>query len=226
MEKTKILIVDDHPIIREALRNIIDSQQDMEVVGEAEDGFTAIEKVKKLKPDIVVLDISLPDISGLEVSYQIRNLCESEMFNHRVNVVILSIYTNEKFVFRALESGVLGYVPKSSPSSEILTAIRSANRGKHYLGSDISEVVISKFLSNSQNPPESPEYNLLTKREQEIFRLIAEGMSSQEIARFLFISRKTVEKHRANIMQKLGVRNLSQLLKYALKVGIIDSEKS
>jgi len=208
------------------LRAIINSQQDMEVVGEAENGFTAIEKVKNLRPDIVVLDISLPDINGLEVSYQIRNLCESEMFNHRVNIVVLSIYSNEKFVFHALESGVLGYVPKSSPSSEILTAIRNAIRGKHYLGSDISEVVVSKFLRNSRGPNGSPEYNLLTKREQEVFRLIAEGISSQEIARFLFISRKTVEKHRANIMRKLGVRTLPQLLKYALKVGIIDSEKS
>lgn len=222
MEKIKVLLVDDHPVVRDGLRGIINAQPDMEVVGEAEKAYDAVENAKRLKPDVMVLDISLPDTNGLGVAYQVKDLRET--LNCHIRVVILSMHSNEKFVFRALDAGALGYVHKSSPSTEIISAIRSVARGKYFLSGDISAAVISEYLRGRKSNPASPEYELLTQREQQIFRLIVEGVPNREIARLLSISRKTVEKHRSSLMRKLGVHTFAELLKYAIRIGVVDTD--
>lgn len=220
--KIRVLVVDDHPLVRDGLRGIINAQPDMEVVGKAERGCDAVELVRRLKPDVLVVDISLPDVNGLEAARQTKDLCVDR--DRRVKVVILSMHSNEKFVFRALDAGALGYVHKSAPSAEIISAIRSAHQGRYFLSSDISAAVISEYLRRRKTGPPSPTYELLTEREQEVFRLLVEGASNREVARVLSISEKTVEKHRANLMRKLGVRTFAELLKYAMKMGLLDQE--
>ncbi|QGP93944.1 Oxygen regulatory protein NreC [Neomoorella glycerini] len=222
MDKINVIIVDDHPLVRDGLLGIINAQSDMEVIGEAGQAGEALEIAKRLKPQVMVLDISLPDFNGLEVAYQLKVARENDGW--QTQVVILSMYSNEKFVFRALDAGALGYVHKNSPGREIVEAIRSVTRGKYFLSSDISSTLISEYLKQCRNQRAEPSYERLTHREQEIFRLVVEGVSNRDIARLLTISKKTVEKHRANIMRKLGAHNYAELVKHAIKIGILDTD--
>ena len=214
----KILIADDHAIVREGLRQLLNSQRDMEVAGEAQDGREALEKAKSLHPDITILDIAMPGLSGLEAVRLIK-----EAVPH-TQIVILSMHEKEAYVHQVFASGALAYVLKASPSTDVLEAIRAAHRGEYFLSSKIKAEVIGRYLESRKEKPAVRGYDLLSEREQQVFRLMVEGNSTNQIADVLCVSPKTVEKHRGNVMNKLGIHDLVALVKYAIKIGIIDPE--
>jgi two-component system response regulator NreC len=218
MNKIRVLIADDHAIVREGLRQLLNGQTDMEVAGEAEDGRQALEKVKSLHPDVILLDIAMPHLSGLEVISLIREAAPE------TQVVVVSMHSKETYVQQVLSSGALGYVLKASPSTDILEAIRMAHRDEYFLSSRLKAEVIGKYLKTKQSAPALRGYDLLTEREQQVFRLVAQGRSTSQIADILCVSPKTVEKHRTSLMNKLGVHDRLELLKYAIKIGIVDPE--
>ena len=218
MNKIRVLIADDHAIVREGLRQLLNGQTDMEVAGEAEDGRQALEKVKSLHPDVILLDIAMPHLSGLEVISLIREAAPE------TQVVVLSMHSKETYVQQVLSSGALGYVLKASPSTDILEAIRMAHRDEYFLSSRLKAEVIGKYLKTKRSAPALRGYDLLTEREQQVFRLVAQGHSTSRIADILCVSPKTVEKHRTSLMNKLGVHDRLELLKYAIKIGIVDPE--
>lgn len=218
MRKIKILIVDDHTIVREGLRQLLNNQEDMEVVGEAGDGLEALKKVKILQPDVTLLDIAIPRLSGLEAVRLIKETVPG------TQVVVFSMHKKEAYVHQVLASGALGYVLKASPSSDVLEAVRAARRGEYFLSSSIKAEVVKIYLENRKEKPTVKGYDLLSEREQQTFRLVVEGNSTKQIADVLSISPKTVEKHRTNVMNKLGIHDLVGLVKYAVKIGVIDPE--
>jgi two-component system response regulator NreC len=222
MKEIGVVLVDDHPLIREGLRNVINSQADMEVLGEAENGSQAIDVVGKLKPCVVVVDLALPDINGLEITTQIRDL--SLRIGQDIHVVILSMFFKERLVYQALQAGAKGYISKSSPSPEIVAAIRNVCRGQYHLSSEVSTNVIPEYLKGRPEHLPPSGYDLLTEREQQIFRLLVEGKTNKDIADLLSISSKTVERHRANVMSKLEVHSYRELLKLAIDLDILDTE--
>ena len=214
----RVLVADDHAIVREGLRQLLNNQRDMEVVGEAEDGLEAIKKAKSLRPDVTVLDIAMPRLSGLEAVRLIKEAVPN------TQIVVLSMHKKEAYVHQVLASGALGYVLKASPSSDVLEAIRAVYRGEYFLSSKIRAEVIGTYLESRREKPAVRGYDLLSDREQQVFRLIVEGNSTNQIADVLCVSPKTVEKHRANVMKKLAIHNVVAMVKYAIKIGIIDPE--
>ena len=201
MNKIKVLIADDHAIVREGLRQLLNGQTDMVVAGEAEDGRQALEKVKSLHPDVILLDIAMPHLSGLEVISLIKEAAPE------TQVVVLSMHSKETYVQQVLSSGALGYVLKASPSTDILEAIRMAHRNEYFLSSRLKAEVIGKYLKTKRSAPALRGYDLLTEREQQVFRLVAQGHSTSRIADILCVSPKTVEKHRTSLMNKLVVHD-------------------
>ena len=214
----KVLIADDHAIVREGLKQLVNSQRDMEVIGEAEDGRQALEKAKSLRPDVTLLDIAMPGLSGLEAVHLMKEAVPD------TQIVVLSMHKKEAYVHQAFTSGALAYVLKASPSSDVLEAIRTAHRGEYFLSSKIRAEVIGRYLESRKEKPAVRGYDLLSEREQQVFRLMVEGNSTNQIADVLCVSPKTVEKHRGNVMNKLGIHDLVALVKYAIKIGIIDPE--
>ena len=214
----RVLVADDHAVVREGLRQLLNNQRDMEVVGEAEDGLEAIKKAKSLRPDVTVLDIAMPRLSGLEAVRLIKEAVPN------TQIVVLSMHKKEAYVHQVLASGALGYVLKASPSSDVLEAIRAVYRGEYFLSSKIRAEVIGTYLENRRKKPAVRGYDLLSDREQQVFRLIVEGNPTSQIADVLCVSPKTVEKHRANVMKKLGIHDVVAMVKYAIKIGIIDPE--
>jgi len=218
MNKIRVLIADDHAIVRDGLRQLLNGQPDMETAGEAGDGQEALEKTKSLRPDVVLLDVAMPRLSGLEVISLLRESAPDSQ------IVVLSMHAKETYVQQALAAGALGYVLKASPSQDILEAIRAARRGEYYLSSRLRAEVIGKYLKTRKSAPSLRGYDLLSEREQQVFRLVAQGHSTDQIADILCVSPKTVEKHRTSLMNKLGVHDRLELLKYAIKIGIVDPE--
>lgn len=218
MNRIRILLADDHTIVREGLRQLLSAQDDMEVVGEAEDGCEVLDKIKLLRPDVILLDIAMPRLSGLDALVLMREAIPD------VKVVVLSMHDKENYVQQVLALGAMGYVLKASPSSDILKAIRLASRGEYFLSSKLKADVIHAYVKSSESKQSLRSYDLLSEREQQVFRLVVQGNSTKQIAELLFVSPKTVEKHRASIMEKLGLHDRLELLKYAIKIGIIDPE--
>ena len=218
MKTIRVLIADDHAIVRDGLQQLLKSQPDMEPAGEAEDGQQALEKAKTLRPDVILLDIAMPRLSGIEVIGLIREAVPASQ------VVVLSMHAKETYVQQALAAGALGYVLKASPSLDILDAIRAAYRGEYFLSSRLQAEVIGKYLQAQRSVPSVRSYDLLSEREQQVFRLVAQGHSTSQIANFLCVSPKTVEKHRASLMNKLDVHDRLDLLKYAIKIGVVDPD--
>ncbi|QTA90522.1 response regulator [Desulfonema magnum] len=218
MRKIRVLVADDHAIVRNGLQKLLDEQPDMEVVGEAIDGMQTVKKVKSLRPDVALVDIAMPKLSGLEATNLIKEAVPE------VQIVILSMHEKDAYVDRALSYGALGYVLKASPTSDVLEAIRAVHRGRYFLSSKVNAQIIDTYLKNRKEKEEISGYNLLSDREQQVFRLLAEGRDTGEAAAILFISLKTVKKHRANIMKKLNIHNMVELVKYAVKIGIIGPE--
>lgn len=216
-----VVLVDDHPLIREGLAAIVDSQPDMQVIGQASDSNEALLVIRKRLPDVVLLDISLPGVSGLGLVGQIRACATPD---RPIRVVIVTMYNRESVVVRALNAGAVGFVTKTSPSAEVIQAVRSAARGNYYLSQDISNRVIQEYLRSNQAPVFNSHYDLLTEREQEILHLLVGGQPNRAIAELLCISPATVAKHRANIMEKLDVHSFRELIRYAVQIGLIDRD--
>jgi two-component system response regulator NreC len=213
-----ILIADDHAVVREGLRQLFAAHPDMEVVGEAKDGQEALEKARLLRPDVTLLDIGMPRLSGLDAVRLIKEAVPE------TQIVVLSMYEKEAFVHQVFASGALAYVLKAASSSDVIEAVRAAHRGEYFLSSKIRAEVIGSYLESRKEEPSVRGYDLLSDREQQVFRLMVEGNSTTQIADILCVSPKTVEKHRANVMKKLGVRDLVAMVKYAVKIGIIDPD--
>jgi two-component system response regulator NreC len=214
----KIMIADDHQIVREGLKQLLNDQEDMEVVGEAQDGRETLLKAKSLRPDVLLLDVTMPKLNGLEAIGLIKEAVPD------VRIVVFSMHKKEAYARQALAAGALGYVLKASPSSEIPAAIRAVFSREYFLSHEINAEIIDAYLETRKTSAPVHRYDLLSEREQQVFRLVVEGNSTKEIADILCVSPKTVEKHRSNFMKKLGVNDLVGMVKYAIKINIIDPE--
>lgn len=215
MHKHKILIADDHAMVRDGVRNLVSQNKDLAVIGEASSGKETLELFDKLQPDLLIMDISMPDMNGMEVSKAILSK------NPSANIVILSMYDDEDYISRCLEYGVKGYVIKNESGSELDYAIRSVLAGKNYFSRHAQDVIFKKYSQNVTRKKQHESSIKLTKREVEIIKLISEGLTSQQMADKLFISPRTVETHRANLMKKLSVKNAIELVKKAEQLQLL-----
>lgn len=217
-EQKSIIIIDDHPLFREGLKTIIGRDTCFKVVGEAGNGHEALGMAKRLKPDLIVVDISLPDQSGIQLTRDLRELLSD------TKILIVSMHSKIDYIAEAFQAGATGYVVKESASERLLQALRSVAKGDYYLDSSVSHAVVENLMKSPLKAAKitDADYATLTPREQEVMRLLAEGLSSKEVAEKLFISSKTVENHRANIMSKLGLHSTIELIRYAAKLGLID----
>jgi DNA-binding NarL/FixJ family response regulator len=212
--KIKVLVVDDHQLFREGIVTLLFSAENIEVVAQAEDGLDAIEKAKHYKPDVVLLDITMPRMNGIEATKKLKTLMPG------IKIVSLSMHSEKQYVKGVLEAGADGYLLKNCTYRQLTDAIQSVYEGKKYLSEDITGMVISGYLTKSSS--EASEYEKLSVREKEIFQLFAEGKSTREIGELLFISVKTVNTHKQNIMEKLELKSNADIVKYALKNGLIN----
>lgn len=212
---TKILIVDDHKIIRDGLYALIEKQPNMEVVGEADNGRTAVKLTQKLKPDVVIMDIQMPDLNGIDAASQILALSPS------IKIIALSMYSDKRYVEGMLRAGVSGYLLKSCAFDELAAAISAVIKNKAYLSPKITGMIMKGYANKlSLNGNASIPGSSLTAREREVLQLIAEGVKTDQIAARLYVSVKTVSTHRRNIMEKLNLDNIADLIKFAIREGI------
>jgi len=214
-EKGRIVIAEDHTILREGLRALLSSQENLEVVGEAEDGREAIRQAEKLTPDLILMDLSMPKMNGIEAIREIRRRVPE------TRILALTVHKAEEFILEVLQSGADGYIPKDASSNELMMAIKSILMGKRYLSPSVSNVVIEGYLESRRTSESITPWGKLTKREREILKLIAEGYKNKDIADYLCISVKTVEKHRANLMKKLDLHSAAALTAYAMERGLV-----
>jgi DNA-binding NarL/FixJ family response regulator len=212
-----IFLADDHPVVRAGLRLIIEAQPDLKVVGEVDNGSQAVQQVEKHCADIVIMDIAMPQLNGVEATKQIRTLCPT------TEVIILSMHASAKHIFRALKAGAKGYLLKGSASNEVVEAIRAVKVGQRYLSQKISEEVRGELNRQSLDRIEDP-LDRLSSREREVLQLVVEGKSSPEIAGHLHLSVKTVETYRYRVMQKLNLTDLPSLVKFAIQHGLTSLE--
>ncbi len=211
----RLLLVDDHEVVRSGLRMLLESEQDVQIVGEAGTGREALELVGQLKPDVVLMDISLPDLSGIEAAARIRELRPAAA------VVALTIHEDKEYFFKMLEAGASGYIPKRAAPEELLTAIRAAAEGEVYLYPSLATFLVKDYLAQDPDEREARMLNGLTDRELEVLTHLADGASNAEIGETLGISPKTVARHRENIMHKLNLHSRTELVRYAIRKGII-----
>jgi DNA-binding NarL/FixJ family response regulator len=208
----RIVIADDHSLIRQGVRSLLEDEQDIEVVGEAENGHTARALVERLAPDVLIIDINMPGLTGIQVTEQLAAQ------NMPTRIIILSMYSDEQVVRQALHSGARGYLLKQSVIEELVLAIRSVHAGNAYFSPEIAHLVLSGYLTPESEATEQSAFERLTPREREVLKLVAEGHTNKEIAEHLVISVKTVEKHRASVMEKLCVNDLPGLVRVAVNI--------
>src|SRR5437667_5004337 len=213
--KIRILLADDHTILRAGLKMMLNAQPDMEVVGEAQDGRQAIEETQKLQPDIVLMDITMPDLTGIEATRQIKRLFPD------VKVLMLTMHEHDEYVFQALQAGASGYMLKEAADTELTTALHVIKSGQFYLSPTAQSVVVGDYLQKVRTGEERDSYSSLTEREREILKLVAEGFTNNQIAERLVISPKTVDTHRTHIMDKLNMHSRAELIKYAMRRGLL-----
>jgi DNA-binding NarL/FixJ family response regulator len=210
-----VLLADDHAVVRSGLRAVLDGEVDIDVVAEAEDGMEAVEKALTTDVDLAILDVSMPRLTGLQAAAELHRRRAA------MRILILSVHDNEQYFFEALKAGASGYVLKSSANRDLIEACRAAMRGEPFLYPRAVTALIREYLDQAQRGETAPA-DPLTPRELQIVKLIAEGYTSDEIARELVISRKTVDHHRANILEKLGMRNVAELTRYAIRRGLLE----
>jgi len=216
--KYRIVIVEDHTILREGLKSLLTSHPEFEVVGEAEDGWEAIRSVETLKPDLVLTDLSMPRMNGMEAIREIKKISPTS------KVLVLTVHKAEEYVLGTFQAGADGYLLKDSTRVELITAVNKLLSGKRYITPEISEKVIEGYLEGRGRIKQRTSWETLTGREKEILKLIAEGYKSKEIATRLCISPKTVEKHRSNLMEKLNLHHVQALTAFALEKGLVSKE--
>lgn len=217
--RIRVLVVDDHTLLRQALRSMLEAEDAIEVVGEAVNGRDAVDLAEQLRPDVVLMDMVMPGLNGIEATRQLTRRLPT------ARVLILTAYLEDDRLLEALRSGAAGYVVKQSDLAELMLAIQSVHRGNTYFSAAVSEeIAVNEVILRAKQPESRAGYDLLTSREREVLQLIAEGLSNQGIADSLFISVKTVEAHKAHIMNKLHARTRTDLIRYALKRGLIDLE--
>jgi two-component system response regulator NreC len=215
VSQTTVLLVEDHTIVRKGLRSLLESEADIRVVGEAENGREAIEKVEELRPDVVVMDISMPGLNGLEATRQIKKRFRE------VQVLVLTVHTSEEYILQILRAGASGYLIKQAAPAELISAIQAVHRGGAFLSPSISKKVLEDYVRRAEATAQRDSLERLTDREREVLQLIAEAYSTREIAELLHISIKTAETHRAHLMQKLGLHSAAELTRYAILKGIV-----
>lgn len=217
-EEQTILIVDDHPFFREGLKSLLARSSQYRIVGEAGNSNEALRKAEELNPDFIIMDISLPDGSGIDVTQQIRELLSD------TKIVILSMHLKIDYIVKAFRSGAIGYITKDSATEKLLECLATVSKGEYYMDSSLSHAVVESLVKTREQETAvtGTGYSTLTPREQEILRLLAEGLSTKEIGEKLFISPKTVENHRSNILSKLDLHSTVELVRYAAKYGLID----
>jgi two-component system, NarL family, response regulator NreC len=213
----KIILADDHQVVRKGFKALLSVEPDLKIVGEAGDGFETVKLVEQLQPDVLVLDLMMTGINGLEVTRQLTKK------NTKLGIVILSMHSNEAYVLEALRSGARAYILKESPPEELVKAIHEVHNGRHYLSSPLTERAIEAYTQTTETQSVDP-YDQLTTREREVLHLAAQGLTNNEIAIRLFISSRTVETHRTNFMRKLSLHNHSQLIQFAIQHGLISGQ--
>jgi len=211
---TRVLLVDDHTMFREGIRALLAGYDDIEVIGEASDGREAIDKVVELCPDVVLMDIAMPGLGGLEATLEISTLKPES------RVLILSQYDNREYVLPILKAGAKGYVLKHAAATDLVAAIRAVHAGGSFLYPTVAKTVLDSYLAQGHLPADP--YDALSNRERQVLRLVAEGRTNREIAQLLVLSVKTVMGHRANLMEKLGIHNRTELVKYAIRHGLVE----
>ena len=215
MRKIRILLADDHKLMRRGLRVLLEQQPDLVVVGEASDGREAVAQAISSKADVLVMDIGMPSLNGIEAAGQITQS------HAEIAIVMLSMHSDESYVLRALKAGAKGYLLKDSAEADLLKAVHAVAEGKSFFSPAVSKVLLDDYVRKLKRSGSDDPYDLLTPREREILQLVAEGKSNKEMAEFLFLSVKTVEKHRATLMAKLGIRNAATLTAYAIEKGLV-----
>ena len=215
MNPIRVLLADDHKLMRAGLRLVVDQQPDLSVVGEADDGRQAVELAKSLKPDVVVMDIGMPNLNGIEAARQIREIRPDAA------VVMLSMHSDEGYVLRALGAGARAYLLKDSATTDLVQAIHAVVEGKSFFSPAVSKVLLQDYMRKLRRSGAEDSYDLLSPREREVLQLVAEGKSNKEVASLLNLSVYTVETHRAKIMQKLNLKGVPELILYAVRKGII-----
>jgi len=216
MAEIRLLLVDDHEIVRTGLSMLLESEQDIKIIGQASSGNQALEMAAQLHPDVVIMDITLPDISGIEVTRRLK-----EQYPE-IAVVALTIHEDQQYFFEMLQAGADGYVPKRAASDDLIKAIHAASIGEVYIYPSLAKVLVADFLSQSGDVKNEVSVNGITLREQEVLSMLAAGQSNEDIATALSISKHTVARHRENLMRKLGLHSRSELVKYAIRKGLIE----
>lgn len=221
MNKKSVLIVDDHPLFREGLKSLIDRSNDYQTVGEAGSAEEALQMARELKPDLITMDISLPEKSGIEATREILSALPD------AKLLIVSMHPKFEFIAEAFKAGARGYVVKEATSAKLIQAMDALCRGEFFLDGGVSLEVITKLMSEptAESPIVDEQYSLLSAREQQVMRKVVEGETTKRIAENLGLSPKTVENHRANLMKKLGVHNKMELIRYAVKLGLVDVDQ-
>lgn len=214
MKKIRIVIIDDHTLVRDGIRALLDNFEELEVVGEASDGITGIEAIRRLRPDVVLMDISMPRLNGMDAA-----TCVLQEERLGARVLMLSMYANEEYVIRALRAGAAGYILKDSRKEELAHAILTVASGESYFSPQVSRAVIENYVHSVEAEPSPVER--LTPRQREILKLIAQGRSSKEIANILNVSLKTVDTHRTQLMERLNIHDVSGLVRFAIKHALI-----
>ncbi len=217
MKKIRVLVADDHTIVREGVRILLEAQPDIEVVAEAADGQEAVTKVRALHPDIVLIDIAMPNLNGLEATRSIKREFPE------IHVIGLTMYESDDYFFQLLSAGASGYVLKKAASGDLLAAVRAVYAGDVFLYPSVARRLLSDYLIRVQSGEEKNSYDGLTERERQVLKLIAEGHTNQTIAEKLFISPSTVQTHRSRLMQRLNLHSRADLIQYAVRKGLLDS---
>jgi DNA-binding NarL/FixJ family response regulator len=213
-----VFIADDHGVVRDGLRFLMEAQEDIEIVGESSDGFQAVRRVESLHPDVVIMDISMPRLNGIDATAFIRQQCPS------AQVIILSMHVSTEHIYRALKAGARGYLIKESAGQEVVDAIRIVHAGHRYLSTQINETVIEDYIALYGTEQPVKPLEKLSLREREIMQMVVEGNTSEKIAGLLYLSPKTVETYRSRMMQKLDIKDMPTLVKFAIKQGIASLE--